>query len=68
MLTGRLLRGEGRAAGPGEMLISPVRVEYWFIFFSPGSKQNIINKSKAQCWDGASGCFSCRSDLIPWKQ
>lgn len=35
VLTGRLLRGKGRAAGPGEMLISPVWVEFWlgFCFF-----------------------------------
>lgn len=42
-LTGRLLCGE---AGPGEMLISPVQVEFWFVgVFFPWVQTNNINKS-----------------------
>lgn len=34
VLIGQLLRGEGMAAGPGEMLISALWVEFWGFFFS----------------------------------
>lgn len=69
VLAGQLLRGEGRAAGPAEMLIPPVLVEFCFTFLSPLGPSKILPiKTKHSAGTEPLCVFLAGSDLTPRRQ